>query len=222
MVRESRRRRVHGWLVAVLVLVSGALFTGGCATSRGTLDIRVAASSNPAAGPAVKIMNVEDRREFQVNPRDPSIPSLKDDDIKNPAITIRAIARKRNTYGQALGDILLPEGRSVADLTREAVTRAFRQAGYRVLGNDDPAPAQPVTVRIDQFWAWMTPGFWALTLEYEARVNVQGPVAPFQEGKTFRGYASQKGQVAASDDWTEIVNKGLEDLTARIGAEVRP
>lgn len=222
MVTGSHHRRAHRWLAALVVLVSGTLSTGGCATSRGTLDIQVAASSNPAAGPAVKIMQVEDRREFQVNPRTPSIPSLTDDDIKNPAITARAIARKRNTYGQALGDILLPEGRSVADLTREAVTRAFRQAGYRVLASDDPAPAQPITVRIDQFWAWVTPGFWALTLEHEARVSLQGPVAPFQDGKAFRGYASQKGQVAASDAWTEIINKGLDDLTAKIGAEIRP
>jgi hypothetical protein len=116
----------------------------------------------------------------------------------------------------------LPEGRTVADLTRDAVTRAFRDAGYRVVGSDDPAPAQPITVRIDQFWAWMTPGFWTLTLEHEARVNVRGPVTPFQDGKALRAYASQKGQVAASDAWTEIVNKGLEDLTAKIRAELRP
>lgn len=74
-------------------------------------------------------MRVTDRRVFEADPDDPSTPSLKGGEIHNTATTSRAIARKRGGFGKAWGDILLPEGRTVAHLMEEALTRAFQDAG---------------------------------------------------------------------------------------------
>jgi hypothetical protein len=67
---------------------------------------------------------VTDRRVFEVNPRQANIPSLMNDaEIKNPAITARAVARKRGGFGKTLGDVgdvLLPEGRTVTNVVAVA------------------------------------------------------------------------------------------------------
>ena len=82
----------------------------GCATTRGVMDVQEEVSANPETGIAVKFARVTDARRFEIDPRQADIPSLKNDEIDDPAITSRAIARKRNSYGKALGDILLPGG----------------------------------------------------------------------------------------------------------------
>ena len=63
-------------LSMVALTVSSLLFMG-CATSRGILEVPLIAGDNPLQGREVKIMRVTDRRTFQLNPPDPSIPSLK-------------------------------------------------------------------------------------------------------------------------------------------------
>ena len=98
----------------------------GCATSRGVLDLKVPDLPNPASSQAVKIMDVTDKRVFEIEPKKPSIPSLQNDEINDPKITRRAVARKRNGFGAALGDILLPEGQTVEQLTRAALENALR------------------------------------------------------------------------------------------------
>lgn len=55
----------------------------------------LARGSRHATGPTVMIAEVLDVRPFELAPREPSIPSLRDEDIQNTAITSRAIACKR-------------------------------------------------------------------------------------------------------------------------------
>ena len=47
--------------------------------------------------------------------------------------SLRAIARKSGGFGNRMGDIVLPEGRTVEHLAEEALTKAFRAGGYRVV-----------------------------------------------------------------------------------------
>lgn len=95
-------------LMGVLILAMT-----GCATNRWVLNFVVPPTSNPKNGTPVKIVKVTDLRKFELAPKQPNIPSLKNGEITEKAITSRAIARKRNSYGMALGDIPLPEGRTV-------------------------------------------------------------------------------------------------------------
>jgi hypothetical protein len=121
-----------------LLFILFCVLLTGCATTRGSLDVRVPVLENPSSELAFRIPEVIDARRFEAKPPDPSIPSLKNsNEINDPKITSRAIARKRNSYGMAMGDILLPEGHTVSGVTSDAIVRAFRLAGYRVLDQGD-------------------------------------------------------------------------------------
>ena len=191
----------------------------GCATTRGTLDLQVELPPNPSSEIAFQEPVITDARRFQPSPPDPSIPSLRnEDEIGDMSITSRAIARKRNSYGMAMGDILLPEGRTVGALASDAIVRAFRSAGYMVVSPSDPdfARALPVSARIDQFWAWVTPGFWAMAIEFEARIHVVSKLGQFADGEDVRGYIRLKSAAVSSEKWKATIDRGLEDFSASL------
>jgi len=204
---------------ALLWLLSGAT---GCATSRGVLDVKIPSTTNPTSGDAYKIVDVRDSRVFELKPSSPSIPSLKNGEISDSAITSRAIARKRNGYGMAMGDILLPEGGTVQDLTRQAIARAFRESGLRVVSTGDPLweSAKPIEADILTLWAWMTPGFWILSLDFDMRVRIRTALGAFREGEETHGAIQLKTQGAGTKQWLNTITKGLEafnlDLTQRV------
>jgi hypothetical protein len=199
-------------------LLLAAALLSGCATSRSVVAPQIDAVANPAQGIAVRIEKIDDARRFEVDPPEPSIPSLMDNQIADDALRSRAIARKRNTFGKALGDVLLPEGQSVAKLTESAITRTFRAAGYRVLGVDDPDYAQaiPVSGRVEKLWAWFRPGFWALALEANYEVTLSTTIAALQRNPKLTGQVRNTMQIATEDDWSAIVTKALDDFSARL------
>jgi hypothetical protein len=140
----------------VFALAVTAMLATGCALDRSVIDISAGAlPANPGGdAPAVRIVEVLDQRPFSVDPPKPDMPSLmNNEEMKSKAITSRAVARKRNTYGAALGDVLLPPGRTVEQLTTEALTTSLREAGYRVLSPGDAgyADAKPLKATIQQF-----------------------------------------------------------------------
>jgi len=160
--------------IALMVMV-------GCASSRGIIDIEDSAVVNPSQGLELKFIRVTDKREFQLKPKQASIPSLKNGEIHDPEITSRAIARKRNSYGQALGDILLPEGRTVVEVVENHLSNGFRENGYRVLspGESNYENAIPLEVDINNFWGWFSPGFWSIGLNFQTAIVVSAPMKEF-------------------------------------------
>ena len=199
------------------------LLGSGCATNRGILDVRIVPGPNTQSQKAVTIAQVKDLRQFELKPDRPSIPSLRDDQINNKAITSRAIARKRNTYGKALGDILLPEGRAVEDLARECVEKALREKGYRVVSDGGTAgpDAVPLEVEIRQFWAWMTPGFWAIKLEFEAVLDIKSPVLRSGGSETVRGYALRRTQFGTGGAWKKTIQQGTDNLIEEVKKSIK-
>jgi hypothetical protein len=211
------------------VFVGLAVLASGCATSRGVLDVRVPVPSNAASGTPVKVTRVTDRRIFELKPNKPSIPSLKDGEINNKAITSRAIARKRNTYGMALGDILLPEGQTVERLVKDALIRSFRESGYRVVDESDGAygVATPIEADIDQFWGWVNPGFFTVDVDFDSRLRITGDVPGFRDSaEPVTGKARTSGMAAGSETWLKTTNEGIEALVKnikqRLGAGGKP
>ena len=203
-------------LVRAVPLAACLLIATGCATTRGVIDIPPKAASNPSSGPAVRIDRVTDRRVFEINPRQANIPSLMNDsEIKDPNITARAIARKRGGFGKALGDILLPEGRTVTQVVEEALTRSLQETGYRVVGNQDPeaATAIPIEADIEQFWAYFRPGFAEVAVEFESSVRLTSPLPALQAGGPIKGISRVTGMAATSSTWQEAVAKGVDDLS---------
>lgn len=209
--------------VRVLGVLAIAGMGAGCATSRGILDVRIPPTTDAGGGKTVVLKAVTDVRAFELKPRQASIPSLRDGQIANKAITSRAIARKRNGYGKALGDILLPEGRTVEELAQEAVVKALQEKGYSVAagGTQGVGDAIPMEVDIHQFWAWFTPGFWAVKLEFEAILEIRGPATVSGEKETVRGYIRLRSQAANSRAWMNTINKGIDDLVEKIKAGLK-
>lgn len=206
-------------ILSLIVLIA---LMSGCATNRGIIDVRVAVPGNQAGGTVVKITSVTDSRVFELKPSEASIPSLKNGEIDNKAITSRAIARKRNGYGKALGDILLPEGRTVEMLTREALTRSFREKGFQVLEPGDAGynSAKPIEANIEQFWSWINLGFWAAKLNFQSSIHLKGDIASLKGGKSVNSSTQLSTQAAGTRAWTNILNKGIEDLVKEVKNQI--
>lgn len=197
---------------AALLLASAIL--AGCATSRS--EVRLAGAEATPNVPvtqsrAVVIRSVTDERQFAQSPSDPSVPSLGSGGVAaaSDAVKARAIARKRNGFGQAMGDVLLENGQTVTGLVRDNVAAAFRQAGYRVAPDLASAGASPlvVDVTVRKFWAWFTPGMMSITLaaniETDLRITGAG-------GATSVSVTAKDDRMAATESaWVEIVQKAL-------------
>lgn len=213
-------------------LAAGAMVAAlsGCAATRSTFDVPVQVAQKEQKGAVsspttyVNIVRVTDSRQFEANPRSPSTPSLQNPaELGNPAITSRAIARKRGGFGNAMADILLPEGRTVEQLVRESAISALREKGFGVVEANAPIPAGaiPLDISIRQFWSWFTPGFFTISLEFEGIVVIKGNVLVEGESATVRGYSRVQSMAATDDEWLKTMKLGVDDLTAKIKSTLR-
>ncbi|MGZ7456938.1 flagellar biosynthesis protein [Pseudomonas sp. Ma2-10] len=193
---------------ACLLLATTALC--GCVTSRSVVGVDTPQAAN-GNGQKVAI-TVLDERRFELKPEIPEIPSLKDGEITDKTITERAIARKRNGYGMALGDVLLPEGTKLSDLIAKSIAAAYGQAGYRVVQNGEKtADTQAVTVHVIEFWSWMSPGFFTAGVNNKLHLKVEtGNASPAVEIVR----QNREGvQVVTENDWKESTQQGLKAIT---------
>jgi uncharacterized lipoprotein YajG len=200
--------------LALIALVSTFLALGGCATSRSVLDIPTPVTSvSPAAAATrtVVINSATDKRRFEVAPSEPNIPSLDPSEEQSDKIKARSVGRKRNTFGKALGDILLTDGKTVESLTRDSVQQAFAEKGYRLLASKDQATGETLVVdaSIDKFWAWMNPGFASITLSTEISTDLRISAASGSETQTVSIKSSGNYQTGMEGNWVEVINKAL-------------
>ena len=200
----------------LLGLISILLLFNACATSRGEMSLRVpAGAAGPSNGQTAVILAVSDQREFQEDPRDPSIPSLK----KGEKFELdaegrkRAVARKRNSYGMALGDIMLEGGDTVETLTRDLVASGLRERGYQVLeaGEAAPAGAMRLNVGIKEFWAWFSPGFWAVSMEAKLLIQIDAEGPGGRQSFAVPGYGINKAGAATEANWILAYDRAFED-----------
>lgn len=201
------------WAVTAVVIVLSAVT--GCATSRGVMSLDVPKEGqvgSQKAGPGVFIRSVKDARVFEDNPRDPSIPSLKGGMSKNPEeLRNRAIARKRNGYGKALGDIVLPEDRNVELIVRDLLRSSFAGLGYRIADDDKEPGTVVVDASVEKFWSWFTPGFWTISVEAEILTNVAIQKNGKADQAAIKGYAGIKGQAASTSSWKKVYRAAMDE-----------
>lgn len=202
-------RRI-GSMLAMLLL---ATVTTGCATSRGVIELSAPQTTATAAstGKKVYINSVVDNRKFEVEPSQPSVPSLDPSEEGGREIEKRALARKRNGYGAALGDILLPEGQSVEALVSSTVKQAFTESGYQVVDSADAINGDGyiVDVSINKFWSWMNPGFWAITLSSEINTEIKLNDKDSERKEVVGVNYADDFAAASTDEWTEVMQKAL-------------
>jgi uncharacterized lipoprotein YajG len=195
-------------------ILAAALLLGGCATSRSIIDVPLpaAAATASANGKEIKINSVTDKRVFEVSPSEPSTPSLDPSEEQGDRIKARAIARKRNSYGRGLGDILLPEGKTVESLIENALRQAFAESGYKVLGSKEPAAADTpvVDARIEKLWSWMNPGFIAITLSSEIATEIEIKTGAAIRKEAVAVKSSDSFQVATESNWLMMVQRALK------------
>jgi hypothetical protein len=192
-----------------------ACLLSGCVTGTRSMDVGLERGSVAEAPAATKgnvvFGEVTDTRHFENKPGDPSTPSVDGDVNKLSAVErSRYIGRQRNTFGHAMGDIALPGGKTVQTKMVEIMTEGLRQRGYAVVANG--TDANKVSVEVQDFWTWMTPGFFALS--FEARIGCKVTIE--HDGKTsvfqVRGYALNHGQVAKDKNWQEAFEEAFADF----------
>ncbi|MGN1281313.1 MAG: hypothetical protein ACI4UM_05360 [Succinivibrio sp.] len=152
-------------LVKILSVLSAACFIlTGCATSRGTLDLTAALSDKVQSADSVKSVFIDkytDNRVFATNASSPDKPTYDPSKGLDDETRAKIIARKRNGYGMAMGDIVLANGLTTEKLIRNIVSQAFVDAGYTVVTDDPDNKAVHANINVDRFWGWVEIGFFA-------------------------------------------------------------
>ena len=200
-------------MVRKILAVAALVLLAGCATNRAEVDVlRPGDTQTPAPSNGKKVyISAVDDRVFQIKPSSSDIPSLKYDEIDDKSITERAIARKRNNFNMAIGDVLLPEGRTVSELVGNAVATAYRQAGYEVVSSPGARDVSEVKVNIIEFWSWYSAeGVLDKVLRNKSLLQIKAPGTPVQTVKTL---VSVNVKVATDTDWKTITESGLEAIT---------
>jgi hypothetical protein len=192
----------------------------GCATSRSEIDVAPPSLDLPAASAATKgkvYISAVDERVFETKPRSADIPSLKHAEIGDKSITGRAVGRKRNGYGKALGDVLLPSGRTVSALVGESVAAAYRQAGYEVVSTPNTTGATEVKVHIKEFWSWFSPGFFYVTVNNKSHLDIETAGRPKLKIVTLK---SDGMQAVTDSDWKAITEAGLREIAQETASKL--
>lgn len=196
----------------------------GCAATRSVVDLKPGEEiNNPTDGQIVKLLSVEDKRVFEEKPRIPEIPSLDPEKINDPSIKARAIARKRNSYGAAMGDVLLPEGKTVALLMEKEVVNAFKEAGYRIAEPNDPdyGIATPVQVDINKFWSWFIVGL--ARVGNQAEIRLEGELGKGTQAHVIsNNYESEPHFVVTESVWIEDTSTALSTFRKKIVEYLKP
>lgn len=137
-------------------------------------------------------------------------------------LKLRAIGRKRNSFGQALGDILLEPGQTVETVIANTLKRSFTEAGYKVLTNKENITEDAIVLKvsIEKFWAYMTPGFWAITLSSDISTNIEIT----QNGIdtiTITVHSEGKYRVGTEGNWMEIIHESLQKYISEVKKAMR-
>jgi uncharacterized lipoprotein YajG len=211
--------------VFIIVLFASVFLLNGCATSRGLVSLTTPTSDKaaPSNGMEIYIRSVVDKRVFEADPKSPDIPSLDPSEPQNEDIKRRAIARKRNTFGKGLGDILLNEGQTVVSVISDSLRQAFIEEGYTVIGNGSNLAknSRIVDVEINKFWSWMNPGFWAITLSTEIGTEVIIQGAGDGEKKTVYVKAADHFQTAVEGNWLAVMHTALKDYIDEVKTRIK-
>lgn len=218
------KMRRNSSLKIALASVFFALTVSACATNRSVITVEAPTGEQPKSSHFAKITEVRDLRQFSVNPRDPSQPSLgSEEEIRDPKITGRAVGRKRNGYGMALGDVAVPESTSVAGLVRDAARKALQDRGYVVVEQNSPQYAQalPLSLDVQQFWTWISLGMFEGTFTFDATVGMSGNGLVAANPTVIKSQTVVTSMAGTDAIWTRTVQTGLNELVEKMKAQIK-
>ena len=214
-------------IVRTLCALGMSALLGGCSMSRDYTRLVVPAPAATVAsgdGKVIVIDRVQDRREFQADPRDPSIPSLKEGAEYRLDAEQRkaAIGRQRSKYGMATGDYLLRRGQTVETLAHDLIATTLRGMGYRVAEGTTAGPdAEHLHVDIAKFWAWMTPYYWMAAIEakLDTRLEFSGPSG--RKTLEVTGYGRNPMKRNRAANWQIAYDRAFRDYEKNLQRAMR-
>jgi uncharacterized lipoprotein YajG len=107
----------------------------------------------------------------------------------------------------------------VTKKARALIEQGLLNSGYRV--TDDPHASNSVAVSVNEFWAWFTPGFVAVT--FEAKLSCQLNVHS-ADGSThtavIKAYGKNVGQAGTNGNWRDTYTLAFTDFEKNFGSSV--
>lgn len=173
----------------------------GCVTGTRNIDIMPPEYTNEkSVSGAIYIEAIDDKRKFEESPKSPSIPSVKGDlaNISQEKLST-LVGRQRNGFGAAMGDVALLEGESIQQKVRDLLTVGLASRGYEVVDNANADTK--ISVDVNEFWAWFSPGFASISFESKLQCNIEFTDAAGDVSFDVSGYGINKGQVASNANW---------------------
>jgi len=208
---------------AGLVLCVAAIgLASGCVTGTRSLGVDVAPAGSYAGNAAkwaIAVGQVSDARHFENKPGSPSTPSIDGDVSQLPAAAKSTfIGRQRNSFGHAMGDIALPGGQTVQGKVADLLREGLKRRGLEVV--DAAETGNLATAEIQQFWSWMTPGFFALSFEAQIACKVEVTRGGRRAAFVVRGYGLNHGQFAKDANWREAFDIAFQDFLANFNSQM--
>lgn len=203
------------------IALSSVLIVGitGCVSTRGLVSLespvkQMSAQQSNSKTAVIKI--IEDKRVFEEKPKQANIPSLKGGLHKATASDkAKAIARKRNGYGKAMGDIFLRD-ETVVSVFEKRIESALSHSGYTVVpAAQVQKPDLVLTVKVDKFWSWMQPGFSYVTLNTEIETEIYDANSGKPPIRTYTKI-SKPTVMATGSRWIVTMNEALNDYESRL------
>jgi hypothetical protein len=96
-------------------------------------------------------------------------------------------------------------------LTSSAIRRAFSESGYKVLNNQNQVTPDVYVVDADinQFWTWMNPGFWSITISSEISTNLNINKNANDPQWVIQAKASDHFQTGMEGNYIQVITKAL-------------
>lgn len=211
-------------LKLVSLLFATCFILTGCATTRGVIDVSRAISNDVVSSENTKsviIDNYTDNRQFSTNSSSPDQPTYDPDKGLDDDTKSRIIARKRNTYGKALGDIVLKEGLTTEQLIKNTVSQAFYKAGYNVVTEDPDNKAVHTNIVVDKMWGWLALGWWSVGIRTNADITLE--MSYNNKTDSIHSYKEEelRCQLPLTADWEDTIIKNLENIRDDLSEKIK-
>ncbi len=208
-------------IITILLLV----FFTGCALKRGEVSLHQEVNTSEVETKQSKtifIKSINDNRVFEFQPKSANIPSLKEGEDDSDEIKARAVARKRNSYGKALGDIILKEGQTVRSVFETNLKIAFEELGYNLIEDEATINDKTMIVILDieKFWTWITPGFWALTISTQVETKLHLKREADSNSETIAFITKDYFQTGVGGNWVSVMQSALRNHVIEIKKKV--
>ena len=117
-----------------------------------------------------------------------------------------------------MGDIALADDDTVTKRVRVLVEEGLRRKGYEISSN--PAEVTSIAISVDDFWAWMTPGFFALTFEVKISTSLNVSSTHGNITMAVKSHGVNHGQFAKDGNWKEAFEPAFDEYLTNLGLEL--